>query len=241
MINLGECPKWKIWKNVKAAFAASDWRGVLEWQGRMEELMEGQPVDLCELVLRIFRTAHTNSVTFEGVDVHAEEVVGLEIRRIELLGRMERFRDQGMAMCNVADNLNVMGRRAEGLKYFKRARGVAEAHGFFSVECQSCIGLGKNALAEGRGEEGVDFLRNALLAAPLEEEEARCSELGVLQILSHALIKVDARDEAASTILRFQKTATARSRKSGYLCEAELHSHFVSAILHEVLRICNPC
>ena len=47
-------------------------------------------------------------------------------------------------------------------RYFQRARDVGAAHGFFSVECRSCLGLGQIAVNDGRAEEGLDLLRNAL-------------------------------------------------------------------------------
>ena len=47
-------------------------------------------------------------------------------------------------------------------RYYNRARDVGAVHGFFSVECRSCQGLGRIATDEGRVEEGLDLLRNAL-------------------------------------------------------------------------------
>jgi hypothetical protein len=89
-------------------------------------------------------------------------VLRLEERRVILLGKMERFRDQGRALCHVAHCHNTQGRPQEAARCFQRARDIGAAHGFFSVECKSCEGLGYLAMREGRHQEGVDLLRNAL-------------------------------------------------------------------------------
>ena len=107
---------------IDAALAVEDWRVVLEWEGRLEEMMEGQADDTCERYLNIFVQAHTmvgmaaddaNSTMPATVcacgRVHkAVAVVSskenhlscarLLARRIDLLGKMHRFRDQGDRM-----------------------------------------------------------------------------------------------------------------------------------------------
>ena len=107
---------------IDVALVAEDWRVVLEWEGRLEEMMEGQDFDTCERYLNIFVQAHTmvgmaaddaNSTTpatvcacgrvHKAVDVassrdnHLSSARLLE-RRIDLLGKMQRFRDQGDRM-----------------------------------------------------------------------------------------------------------------------------------------------
>ena len=100
--------------------------------------------------------AHTDSA---GSKDNSHSIVRLETRRAELLGKVQRFRDQGEAFCRVADYLLVLERRQEAEGYFERARKIAEAHGFFSVECAACLGLGKLAVLGGRQEEGVELMR----------------------------------------------------------------------------------
>ena len=91
-------------------------------------------------------------------------IAALEERRAALFGKMERFRDMGEAMCNLANRLIDAGKLQDAAKHLKQARKVAEAHGFFSVECWACQGLGALALAEGKHEEGIEMLRHALTA-----------------------------------------------------------------------------
>ena len=99
---------------------------------------------------------------------------------------MVRFWDQGKAICSLGGVLDTLQRRQEAGKQFERARAIKKlwasrvssevnkeikeedearaigaAHGFFSVECHACLGLGKLAIHTGRQEEGLDLLRNA--------------------------------------------------------------------------------
>ena len=39
---------------VMAAYAASDYREVLKWEGRVEELLEGRSDDVCVSILKVF-------------------------------------------------------------------------------------------------------------------------------------------------------------------------------------------
>ena len=82
---------------LNAAQAAGDWRGVLKWEGRMEELMAHQSDDVCSGVLLAFLDAHHMGFLATDSKDYARSFVGLEQRRIPLLGKLQRFRDQGRA------------------------------------------------------------------------------------------------------------------------------------------------
>ena len=151
---------------ISEAYEAQDWRGILKWEGRMEELMACQSDDACSTLLAVFSDAHQMGWQATGNKDHARSCVGLLERRIPLLGRLQRFRDQGKAMCDAADILSNL-QNSEAATWYQRARDVGAAHGFFSVESAACIGLGEAAMEEGRHEEGVALLRNALVAAEL--------------------------------------------------------------------------
>ena len=233
-----------IWDKVRLAFADGDWPGVLEWEGRMEELLGGQSDSVCDDVLIYFLSAHKqlriSSTESEGRE-HTVKMVGVHERRVDLLGRMQLFRDQGREMCELAANLNYLGRRQEAEKQYERGRAVGAAHGFFSVECAACQGLGKMALENGRHEEGVDLLRNAVAAAPLIEEEDVFCELLALQALIRALFVTDAFEELDPLVPRYREAALAESiGKAGRLSPWRFDSHLFSAALHEVLCIFIP-
>jgi len=233
----------EVCEKVNAANLREDWREVLKWEGRMEEMIEHQPDAGCnniQNILKMFSNAHSMVCNATSSKDNSLSVVRLETRRAEVLGKMQRFRDQGEALCRVADELHFLGKNQEAEGYFQRARKIAEAHGFFSVECKSCLGLGKLAVERGRDEEGVELLRNALVCVPLCEEENPNMELNVLHFFTDALFRTHAIDEVEPLVARFLEAAKAESDKRGRLCYWEFYSLYTSARLHEVLCTCTP-
>ena len=195
-----------VWNKVRAARAAINWQEVLKWEERMEELMEQQPDAFCKLTLETFTQAHKSAFLSRGTDGqlsatclkrtdHIHSAIRLEERQIKLLGKMERFRDQGEIMCNLASENCLVDKRHEGVKWYQEARDVGAAHGFFVLESAACRGLGRMAIDDGRREEGVDLLRNALIALPLSEREVgRFEEIHVIDELLDALFISDTID-----------------------------------------------
>ena len=242
-------PLQDILGKVEAAVSTKDWRAALKWEGRMEEMMANTPDAEQARCLNFFVKAH-NLATLEFWDVdatyctfHALECSRLQGRRVELLGKMELFRDQGSAIFSIGNLLHMFGLRQESKSYFLKTRKVAEAHGFFSLECKACIGLSEIAIDEGDTEEAVLLLQNALLVCQLhlsEEEEDTCYELSILDKLTNAFWKTDAIDELGKTILLYREAAKAETRRTGKLSFFELYSLVASARFHEVLCILNP-
>jgi hypothetical protein len=164
----------EVGKRLNAAGEGKDWRGVLKWEGRLGQLLEGGSDATRDSVLYGFDWAHTRGMHATGSTYHALAAVRLQDRRIEILGKMERFRDQGEIMCEAAENLVHVGKVQEAAAYFQRARDVGAAHGFFSVECKACRGLGRVAMDEGRHEEGAD----------LRSQRRRCARTGTTHTLN---------------------------------------------------------
>jgi hypothetical protein len=225
----------EVKKRVQAAVEGVDWRGVLKWEGRLEQLLEGRSDAARDSFLKRFKSAHAFAWRATGSREHALAVARLQDRRIEILGKMERFRDQGELMCDTAENLRFHGRVQEAAGHFQRARDVGAAHGFFSVECKACLGLGRLTFREGRHEEALDLLRNALAASSLREDENDTHmELTALQDFTDALFMTHGIDEAEPLVLRFREVAEAESQKIGHTCYWELQSLCSSARLLEV-------
>ena len=86
--------------------------------------------------------AHGRGWNSSGSEEHALAFVGLQQRRIALLGKLQQFRDQGETMCEMASMLKFLNRKREASRYYQAARDVGAAHGFISVECFACQGLG---------------------------------------------------------------------------------------------------
>jgi len=218
------------------AHAAGNWRGVLQWEGCMEELMAHQPDDVCWGNLAVFSEAHLSGLHATGSEVHARSFVGLAERRIPLLGKLQRFRDQGEAMCTLSTILCSLERNSEATTWYQRARDVGAAHGFFSLESRACRGLGMAAMEEGRHEEGVALLRNALMAAELNELDDARFEMDAMESLIEALFSTSSIDEVEPLVLRFREAAKAQSEKEeGRFFLSESRSILFSARLHEVL------
>ena len=230
----------EVFEKVNAAHLHEDWQGMIKLEGRMEQMMEYQPDAECHDILQAFATAHREVFNSTGSKDNSLSIVRLETRRAGVLGKMQRFRDQGEALCLGAEHLLELWRRQEAEGYFEQARKIAEAHGFFSVECRSCLGLGKLATAGGRQKEGVELLLNALACLPLCEEESTISELMVLPSVIDALFDTHAIDEVEPLVARFLEAAKAESQTQGRLFFPELQSLYTSARLHEVLCTRTP-
>jgi hypothetical protein len=95
-------------------------------------------------------------------------------------------------------------------------------------------------MREARHEEGVALLRNALVAAQLNELDAPGYELDALDSLIDALFKTDALDGLEELVPRYREVAKASSERQGGFSYEELRSLLYSARLHEVLCVCTP-
>ena len=179
-----------------------------------------------------------------GSKQHAVSIVRIDERRVELLGKLQRFRDQGECICNIANSVLFQGKAEESKHYYQKARDLGAAHGFFSVECTSCMGLAQLAIRDGKTEDAVPLLQNALAATPLlegGESVGACEELMALKMLTDTLLETNSVDEVETLVERYRSavrrgTAEHRDRVVPF----ELHSLYVSARLHEVLCISIP-
>ena len=113
---------------------SSDWEEILKLEGRLEELFAFDLPDLSKAVLlKTFMSCHTLALASTGLTEHALSIARLGERRIEILGKMERFWDQGEAMCLHAASLLHAHKRDEGARWYQQARDFGALHGFFSV------------------------------------------------------------------------------------------------------------
>ena len=85
----------EVWEKVGDAHTARAWQGVLKWEGRLEQLMVDRSDKDGAMILSIFAVAHMKGVHSTGSKDHVLAFVSLEERRIPLLGKLQRFRDQG--------------------------------------------------------------------------------------------------------------------------------------------------
>jgi hypothetical protein len=175
-----------------------------------------------------------------GSKDHARSCIELEERQIPLLGKLQRFRDQGEAMCRLSNILHLLERNNEAATWYQRARDIGAAHGFFSLESRACKGLGEEEMREGRHNEGVALLRNALVAAELNELDDPAYEIDPLYSLIQALFHTHTIDEVEPLVLRYREAVKALSEKERIFRVSELRGTLFSARRHEVLRLSPP-
>jgi tetratricopeptide (TPR) repeat protein len=265
----GECQKagWKAHKKVcepplaledvvpfiRVKSDAGDWRAVIDSEWRFEDLMRAH-VDNHNWLLSVFFHAHElGRASSLGNDVahneHALACVRLGVRRCDLLFERQRFRDQCEVLFSIANNLASMNMTEAAMECYQQARSIGETNGFLSAECQSCLGLGALAVLSGDNERGLELLRNALAAAPLDESGNSLWELRTLEELIEALFSIktidildhpfdDAADELGSLIKRYTETAKVESERVGYIFHC-MHAMVFTIQLHEVVP--QPC
>ena len=136
---------------VFAAFHSQDFPGVVEHEGRLEELLENQTDGFCQGLLCAFSQAHTvillgGGDMLQSVDpcnVPKDRVMKIVImmeRRAEILGKMQRFRDQGEEMASMANMLLYVDQGKEAARILERVRVIGETHGFLSFVTRACSG-----------------------------------------------------------------------------------------------------
>ena len=113
----------------------------------------------------------------------------------------------------------------------------------------TCVGacsvqfLGIGTVPARCNEEGLELLRNSVVAARLGEGDADTNELGALSILIKALFKTSAIGEVEPLVLHFRELSSARSESlshSGGFFFIKLQGLLFNAQLHEVLCIYPP-
>jgi tetratricopeptide (TPR) repeat protein len=230
------CSSYVI-KKILAADAASDWRQVQKFAGYD---FGNMPDDAAKLyVLTTVVEAYETEWRENGVDLLLDAAIPLQKMLIKTFEMIQHFRDQGDSICKLADFYGNIGDTDGGIVLYKEARKIAEAHGFFSVECRSCIGLGRSAMNQGRKSEAADFLRNAVAAGPLVEANPFPSELNALYNLIDVLFDINAIDEVEPLVERFTIMAKKSSMRDPNPLERftpvamEVHSFVNTARLHE--------
>jgi len=229
-------PAEDVIAKIKVAETAGDWRGVLKWEGRMEELMTQQPEKICLGILYVFCNAHKLACQ-DVTDVrHTNTFIALQKRRIPILEKLQRFDEKGTAMCDIAYMLINVARFKEAAIWSQRARDIGAEGGLFALECHACVGLATVAMNEGCHQDGLELYRNAVVAAKLHDMDTPMYELYATTALISALFKANLIEEVEPLVLRYREITKAALDVGGKIDIHDFHSLFFSACLHEV-----PC
>jgi len=231
-------PLTEVWELIAAADnigndPSGHWRKILKWEGRMDELL-ANPDDASKInVLHAFIRAYMHKDSEMGNTESNAKIDRIGERVVGLLGKLERFRDQGTTLHLLAEHLMMSRQFPKAKKFLNRVRDIGAEHGFFGLEAKACHRLGNFAMLEGRKEEGMGLLRNALAASNLDEEEDSTYAIHILESFTDLLFKAKEIDEVEPLIPRYLEMGRAASLRSRHVRREELHSLILSVRLHE--------
>jgi hypothetical protein len=244
-------PLQDVLKQFDEAHEAGDWRAVIKFEPRIDEMIPKQNF-MANYVLRAFASAHEKGYEATGNEKHLHSTIRLERRRVAVAELLGAFQDKGAAQCSIGMSLIHLKKWPDAWCMLTSARWLGEIKFLFSVESDACAGLGEVAMLTGRPARGVELLRNALTAAQASYADPKLDggryEGNALVRLISALFQVNvvsmdgffietsAIQELEPLILRYCVLAKEMSRKEGCLCTAELRSLYFKALLHEVVH-----
>lgn len=149
----------------------------------VDAMLECRAYDDQILIISTFVDALRTYGILNGSKDHIVEIIPLEMRRAVLEGKQQMCRDQGDTLGFIAQYSMIIKNDEQAMEYFEKSRKVAETHGFFGIESRACRGIGALLIRQGRFDEGMDLLRNALAAAPLAEVDCSSLEAAAIETL----------------------------------------------------------
>ena len=112
---------------VEQARESRDWPGVLRWESRLEELLTLHEASLPQLLFAFARANFDQG--------HLAKAASLFERRVQVLGKMKRFVEQGKDMCQVGECFLRLNDAKGAETWYQKARKFGEKHGCYSAEC----------------------------------------------------------------------------------------------------------
>ena len=144
----------EIMERLPEAIHASDWRAVLAWESRLEDVLAAVTALKQISLLRDFAWANS----LGGKKARAAL---LSERQAQLQGKLERFSDQGMTWCTIGGYCTCLQDLEGAGRWFQKARELGAQHGLMGVECEACLGLGRVQQKKGRTHEAGELFRHA--------------------------------------------------------------------------------
>ena len=140
---------------------------------------------------------------------HFARAASLWERSVQLLGDLERFREQGGVMCRIGGCRMYLDDAAGATSWFEKARQLGQTRGFPGAECEALLGLGRVEFEEGREREGEERLRHALTVLErVEDGDGRENlERLIRDVLANFLLETDRYEEAEPLIRRLRELA----------------------------------
>jgi hypothetical protein len=190
-----------MFRRCEPAMLGRDWALILTFEERMTQLLTDTPEPIVSdstyvWTIGIFAWAHSKAIAALDMEfaptsssifrVHVLRYVELQEFRIPVLKRMQSFSDLLLAMTSSGQILTKIYDFDGAEKSFEQARSFGAANGMFEAECVSCLGLGNVYKLTNRVDEGLQLLRNAVIAGNLVDNGQLL--LDALQHLMRALL-----------------------------------------------------
>jgi hypothetical protein len=180
---------------VDTAMRANDVPGMLRWESRLEELL-----------LSLDKTKHPELILGFAVANYRQglfaKAATLLQRVVQVLGKLERFSDQGGNMCKVGECFLILDDAKGAETWYQKARTLGEKHGCCGSEGRASLGLGRVEIyMRGRMQEGEELLRHALSVLDFVEGKNENLEREITQELAKVLLHTDRYKEAEPLVL----------------------------------------
>jgi tetratricopeptide (TPR) repeat protein len=231
---------------VVGAYVAGDQDEIMTWKHRFADIVAYTVVHtktltfdahgiLLDIVGKGYESIPTCTVLeLQAIQLKLSEVLSL---KADLVGQYERYRDQGEIMCRAGIHMLFSGDVEKSKDLFRKARRVAESHGFYTVECLACRGLGDCYTSTGDHEEALPFFQNALAAAPLAEHHEKKLEMALTQSVATSLYTIHRYAEAAEFMPRLKELTREHSEVCGSFQSIEFDAFLLRIKLYEELGV----
>ncbi|KAJ1471160.1 hypothetical protein T484DRAFT_1753474 [Baffinella frigidus] len=147
-------------------------------------------VAVTEHVIHLHSFAQRMKFSAIGSSATLEVVLKALYTRVDLLGRIPNYRDQGILICQLATLLldtTKVPYYQEAKRLFNKALRIAEDNGFYSIESASNAGLGRIACLEDDIPEALRLLNHAVAVAKESEIAVHALETNAVYELAVAL------------------------------------------------------
>jgi hypothetical protein len=229
---------WHLLQHLGRLQHNSGWRELLPYGEEMEDVLLDFPVDMLPneykaTILNMFIRANESAARATGHLVYATVGIRLNKYLIGHLQEMRNFAAQADAISDLANIFLCISENEDAKFYFQKLRDLGAEMGCFRMECMSCIGLGGQALLRGFQTDGIDLLRNALIASSLllPSDNQLGHEIVSLQALTDALFDINNIDEVEPLVLRM--ALLAKDEQNDSIGKMQFKTIFSMIRLHE--------
>jgi len=187
------------------AWTEENWAGVISYEDHLAEMVAPHPDEITLSIVTMLWYAHIQlaeeshhrfslSGGLRRKIKHLAASDRLQERKIETLGGMQQFLNQGEEMYTQGDIIlqrMVVRKKQEGWEeisddvakmsvaaatWFEKTRQVAEKHGLFALESRACYGLAKMSIDADQITEAVELMGNAITAGKCDNSYLHESE-----------------------------------------------------------------